>query len=384
MSASIYYLIMPFYKLKFNEIIEKSTSIAYPGVQFEQGAFLETAPKWKIIKRYAHRRARLFAGGQLGLQRSRIDSQKKVLWIYNEKLNFGDAIMDMSGRKLLLGRRIQIDLLTHSKLAIVFDEDRVFNKIYTDAKECARNEYDFIVLNEFNYKSIKTKIKYFRKLPFVCLFGYFIGPDRNQIEFSFAAVNDVFKLGHSAEELKIISKPYLDQKKSQANTIESLPNRVFVTIAVGGFDPSRTYAHWIELVKLIDAEKNVALPSLVVLLGSENGLEMARALINTKYERIQVISFVAKVSLLESRDIIGNSVLFIGADGGLMHVAHTTETPSVTLFGSEPTYLRLTPSCNSIGIQSRLACSEISPETVMAALKEKFNVPRPTPLHADP
>jgi heptosyltransferase-2 len=137
------------------------------------------------------------------------------------------------------------------------------------------------------------------------------------------------------------------------------------------------------LVKLIDAEKHFNLPSLVVLLGSENGLEMERAFANTKYERIQVISFVAKISLLESRVIIGNSCLFIGADGGLMHVAHTTKTPSVTLFGGEPTYLRLTPSCNSIGIQSRSACSEISPETVMAALKEKFHVRRPAPLHAD-
>jgi heptosyltransferase-2 len=373
---------MSFLKLKFGEIIKKSTKIMYPGVQFEQGAFLESEPKWKIIKRYFHRWVRLFAGGQLGLQRSGIDSQKRVLWIYNEKLNYGDAIMDMSGRKLLLGREIRVDLLTHPKLAIVFGEDRVFNKIYTDAEECMPNDYDFIILNEFNYKSIKTKIKYFRKVPFVCLFGYFIGPDRNQIEFSFAAVNDVFKLGHSVGELKKVSKPYLEQKKPQSATIESSLNQVYLTIAVGGLDPSRTYEHWAELVNLIDAEKNFNLPFLVVLLGSENGLEMERALVNTKYERIQIVSFVAKISLLESRAIIGNSALFIGADGGLMHVAHTTKAPSVTLFGGEPTYLRLTPSCNSIGIQSRLACSEISPETVMAAMKEQFHVRMPTPLHA--
>jgi hypothetical protein len=68
---------MSFFKVKFDEIIEKSTSIMYPGVQFEQGAFLETERKWKIIKRYFHRWVRLFAGGQLGLQRSGIDSKKE-------------------------------------------------------------------------------------------------------------------------------------------------------------------------------------------------------------------------------------------------------------------------------------------------------------------
>lgn len=56
-----------------------------------------------------------------------------------------------------------------------------------------------------------------------------------------------------------------------------------------------------------------------------------------------------------------------------MHVAHTTDAGSVTLFAhAEPMHLRLTPRCKSIGIQSSGAVSDIDVDTVVSALRTKL------------
>jgi len=63
----------------------------------------------------------------------------------------------------------------------------------------------------------------------------------------------------------------------------------------------------------------------------------------------------------------------VGADGGLMHVAHSTPTPSVSLFSDrEPPYLRLTEQCHSIGIQSTGDVDEITPAAIMSAIRTQL------------
>jgi heptosyltransferase-2 len=66
--------------------------------------------------------------------------------------------------------------------------------------------------------------------------------------------------------------------------------------------------------------------------------------------------------------------LFVGCDGGLMHVAHTTETPSVTLFAHlESPHLRLTNRCRSLSIQSQGAVRDIAPDRIAGAIVERLS-----------
>ena len=354
--------------------IEQTTQIPYEGVHFEAQRFLDAEPYFKILKRFVHRWLRLSLGGQHSLRTSKLPDNARILWIYNEKLNFGDAIMDLSGRALLKNSNVQVDLLTHPKLAALFGEDDIFQNVFTDPTVCKSIEYDFILLSEFNYKSIKTKIKYFKKLPFACLYGYFIGPDRNQIEFSFAAINDIFKLNLSPNLLTNVAKPYLhNHSNSEFIKNDQVLDRPYITICTGGIDANRTYNHWLKVLQIIDTSRELNLINHVVLLGSDNGLITAQKIQTTEFKQLKITSLVNQLSILNNRAVIAGSELYIGADGGLMHVAHTTQTPTISLFSAqERPYLRLTPACHSTGVQSSGDVSLIKADHLTDLIKEHF------------
>lgn len=75
------------------------------------------------------------------------------------------------------------------------------------------------------------------------------------------------------------------------------------------------------------------------------------------------------LSLIESRAIIAKSSLYVGCDGGLMHIAHTTNTPSVSIFAGEPPYLRLTKSCKSYSYHGLGDVNNISPDKIHNGIK---------------
>lgn len=56
-----------------------------------------------------------------------------------------------------------------------------------------------------------------------------------------------------------------------------------------------------------------------------------------------------------------------------MHVAHSTSTPSVTLFSHrEPMRFFLTERCRSIGLQSPGGASEIAPREIERAIRRQL------------
>jgi heptosyltransferase-2 len=249
--------------------------------------------------------------------------------------------------------------------------------VYSDLRDVDGRRYDAILMSEFNLPSIKLKTKHFRKLPFVCLFQYFYGPDRNQTCFSHAAINDVFSLGRSAAEIVSLSKPYLAANAATRESVRpSILDGRFLALSIGGLDANRTYTHWPALLQLIDQSDNPDLPRDIVLLGSDNGQAMAETLLDAKFGTLKIRSCVGQLTLLQSREVVANASLFVGADGGLMHVAHSTPTPSVSLFSDrEPPYLRLTEQCHSIGIQSTGDVDDIPPATVMDAITTQLRQP---------
>ncbi|RAS35800.1 heptosyltransferase-2 [Paraburkholderia bryophila] len=360
---------------RFVEIaVERSVQIPYAGVAHEPEVFLRKTSRARIVKKYLHKHWLLKWRGQSRLELGSAADAKRLLWIYTGKRNFGDATMDMSGRALLKGCGFEIDLFTLPNLHKLFEEDDVFQHVYSDLQQLAGRRYDAIVMSEFNLPSIKLKARNFRALPYVCLFQYFYGPDRNQTTFSYAAVNHAFSLGYALADIVAMSKPYLAAKVGTRESVRALvPNEPFVALAVGGLDTNRTYGRWGELLDLLDRSDEPGIPRHIVLLGSDNGLATAEALLRRTFSTLKISSCVARLTLLQSREVAAQASLFVGADGGLMHVAHSTPTPSVSLFSDrEPPYLRLTEACRSIGIQSTGDVDEIAPTAVMNAIRTQL------------
>lgn len=349
---------------RLGALTEPSTRIPYAWVYHEPDVFMQRTSSLSVAKKYLHRRLRLAMSGQSNREVRHVAPNARVLWIYGGKASVGDAVMDMSGRALLRGREGPVDLLITPGLKALFEGDDIFRHVYDDPASVNPGEYDVIVLQEFNYPTLRLKRKFFPLLPFACLFRFFHGPDRNQTQFSFAAVNDVFSLGLASDDLFARAKPYLRRESElPERVVQQLPPGPFLVLAMGGVEPRRTYAHWREFLQAYDIAYQPGMPAGIVLLGSGNGAEAAKALMMAKFVNLQLASYVGQLTLREAKRVIANAALFVGADGGLMHVAHTTSTPSVTLFAkAEPPYLRLTPQCQSAPLQTDSDVSAVDPE----------------------
>ncbi|MCI3205542.1 MULTISPECIES: glycosyltransferase family 9 protein [Pandoraea] len=359
---------------RFASLIDPCTRIPYEWVYHEPDVFLQRTSKFSVAKKYLHRRLRLALSGQAGREVRHVAPQARVLWIYGGKASVGDAVMDMSGRALLRDREGPVDLLIGSGLKAVFDGDDIFRNVYDDPAAVDPANYDVVVLQEFNYPTLRIKRRFFAALPFACLFRFFHGPDRNQTQFSLAAVNDVFDLQLAPDELFARAKPYLREEMDLPQAIVNrLPSGPFIVLAMGGVEPRRTYTHWRECLDAYEVALAPGMPTGIVLLGSGNGADAARELMQTKFPHLELVSFVGELTLRDAKRVIANASLFVGADGGLMHVAHTTRAPSVTLFAAaEPPYLRLTPRCQSTPLQTQSDVSAVDPvelaQTIVATL----------------
>jgi len=69
----------------------------------------------------------------------------------------------------------------------------------------------------------------------------------------------------------------------------------------------------------------------VVLVGS--ALDVPRAEEVRKISPKSVLSLAGELNLIELREVIGRATLFVGPDSGPMHIAASTSTPIVALFG---------------------------------------------------
>lgn len=80
------------------------------------------------------------------------------------------------------------------------------------------------------------------------------------------------------------------------------------------------------------AEQLAGVPGVrVVLVGS--GQDISRAEEIRKANPPLILSLAGALNLIELREVIGRAALFVGPDSGPMHIAATTSTPIVALFG---------------------------------------------------
>jgi heptosyltransferase-2 len=280
--------------------------------------------------------------------------------------------MELSCRKLLLGQGLRLDLLTLPKLAPLFLEDEVFQRVHTDPTAVNPDDYDVVLLQEYNHPSLRLLQRHFRQLPYACLFRYFYGPARNQTSFGFHAANRLFGLGLSPSEVDLCCAPYLTVSAATRESVrEFLPSNPFVALALGGIDPRRTYSRWAEVLAAAGQMhlSEGRAPLNVVLLGSDNGVAMQEHLLAAPPAGIHLTPLVGRLAILQSQAVAGLAAAFVGCDGGLMHLAHSSGVPSVTIFAAgEPPAMFLSPAYPSEPLYSTDSADQISPEAIVSAL----------------
>jgi ADP-heptose:LPS heptosyltransferase len=294
-----------------------------PSAQKQYLKSLESLSIYRITK-YLKRRV-IFDVALVFLGRGRllntIDTKhRRILWVNLAAPSLGDSLMDLAARTLLHDRNLI--LLTDPKNAQLYENDRFFSEVYTSARSIRESSkskpFDLVICDAFAPRVLLKKIFAAPWIDFVGLYGFLNGFEVHRTYFAFARMRDLLAINErdsiANPQCPTISVPALSQ---------DLPE-VDVCVAVGGEWSFRTYDKWLTIVGWL-----ISCGYSVSLVGSGNGVQEAK-MIEEKFPLIR--SSVGKLSLREVILEVSRSKFFIGADGGLWHIACAIPIPTVVLF----------------------------------------------------
>ncbi|MHB1351390.1 MAG: glycosyltransferase family 9 protein [Desulfobulbaceae bacterium] len=313
---------------------------------------------WQTVRRWLLLRAL----GQRRHVRSAIPPESvRILWLHQTD-HLGDSLMRLSSVRLLQGRAV--DLLASAKAAALFEEGGVFRRIYCldrDDAAAAGNPYDLVILDALQTRPLMTKQRLFRATPFVSQndFFHFCRDDYNLTLFSWYRMAHL--LGMALPELEKQARLTMEYRSVPPDLLQKLEIREgAVGIALGGREAYRIYRAWDRVADLLLRE----FPDLpLVLLGTENAGELAQRIV-AAHPLARIVNCVERLSLKESAAVIAGCRLLLCADGGLLHVANATATPTVGLFAQEFPDLRYVPADRFRALRGEEDVNEINPERV--------------------
>jgi len=326
-------------------------------------AYAARQSPWRAARRRALRSLNLRWHGQSGLLRERIDParHRRLLWIHQGTPQVGDSLMDLAARVLLQGRVERIDLLTDAHLLPLYRSDRVFANVASDAAGLPR-DHDLVLLHAMGSRSVRDKLAHYRGVPFAHVQGCYTGPEFNRTLFGFYRLAQL--LGLPGEGLEAVARPTMQASAAEQAAIEALPIPPgAVAVALGGVRDWRTYTRWVEVLRGLDRP--------VVLIGADNGLAMRDQIVAAGLG-VPLVDRVGRHSLGEVQALIGRCALALCADGGLLHVAHTTDTPVVALFAGEilPEF-RVTPANRTVSLHGAERVDDIDSHEVLQAIRRQ-------------
>ena len=296
-----------------------STAVPSGQVRFMDNR-LYALPKW-IFKYLKRRLFSLLVFRVLGLvpELNKITGEhRSILWINWAAPSLGDSLMDLSAR-VLLNRR-ELVLLTHPKNKLLFENDHYFSSVFSDHRELTlkygRSYFDLVICDSYSPRVLTKKIAAAPFVPFVGLYGYLNGFEVHRTYFAFARMMELLALNK-------IDDPIRPTISLGRRSINQTPE-VDVCVAVGGEWSFRTYNQWCDIVNWL-SENGYS----VSLVGSENGIFDASKILE---KQPSVRSTVGRLSLKEVGAEIAKARVFIGADGGLWHIACAIPRPTVALF----------------------------------------------------
>lgn len=159
------------------------------------------------------------------------------------------------------------------------------------------------------------------------------GPQTGPIHSVENHVNLVKTLGIKSGAIPPLYIPSSIEKENQKikhiMSRHNLSDSKFISMHIGAGNRFRSWdiKNYIKLCDLFTQKSGVK----VVLIGALEDKKSADAII--KKTKSPPLSSVGDLGLREVRDIISHSSLFVGPDSGPMHIAASTGTPIVALFG---------------------------------------------------
>jgi len=282
------------------------------------------------------------------------EQQKRILWIQWVDSYLGDSLMDLSSRVLLEGKKV--DLLTKEYTAKIFDNDTVFNCVFTDSSQLNPDDYDLLIIDSYRESSLGSFVDRLSHIPHVTLYGYYNVDNFNRLYFSFFRINQLLLNPCSEQHIKNTAKPLLPITLSDKATVDKicLPNE-FITIAIGGVWKERTFHNWQGVIDTLLAKGVI---EKIVLVGAKDAEEESKII--CKQHHSNTINAVGKCTFNQTAEVISRSKLLICADGGLTHAANAVLTPVVCLFHELDPSVRLIEANKSIGIMDETCIDNIS------------------------
>lgn len=231
--------------------------------------------------------------------------------------------MDLSQR-FLIDPRISIDLCMPNGPMELFVGDDRFRRVARSLDDCDAR-YDMVIVQSLTTKTIAKKIQYHPFTPWFSIMGHRKDERFSRIQLAYEQIARVFK---SERESGPIEPALTIPNQSVGRS-----DRFTISVAVGGGDKRRRFENWAALIRLISSNwpKQTPSPRFLLLGTGKSALKAVKA-IRDEVDYHHIDSHVELPSITAAAVLIKQSSFFIGADGGLMHIAAALGKPGVAIF----------------------------------------------------
>ncbi|WP_417069412.1 glycosyltransferase family 9 protein [Niveibacterium terrae] len=271
--------------------------------------------------RALRRRILLALTGQILLRRKQIpEKARRILWYYDWS-TLGDSIMDLSQR-FAIPEGIELNLLMPNGPATIFADDSRIAKTFRCIEEVDR-DYDFILIQDLSTRSLSFKLKHFFATPFASVYEHLQEERFSRIDFAAGRVSELFRLPPFPPLPPSLTVPARQNAETEK----------MIVVAIGGNDPRRSYQDWAGVLEnlVVNVLPGQRTPHFL-LVGSGEAAKQALATIPKDFLAAHCDSLIDADDPRELVAAIAGCAAFIGADGGLMHIAAACDKPGLALF----------------------------------------------------
>jgi hypothetical protein len=311
------------------------------------------------LKRSLNRQALMvLTGQQFLMDRAASQKARKVLWYYDWG-TIGDAIMDLSQR-FLIPQDVSIDLCMPYGPVSLFANDSRFRQVFTSLSECD-SHYDLVIIQNLTTKTLFKKIRHFPLTHFCTIMGHKRNEDFSRIQLSYERLAQLFGFDRAAGPIE----PSIALPAANAPKIEGFR----IVVAVGGNDTRRRLDSWPAVIRSIDTRWPVShTKPTYLLVGAGEHAKEAAALISDVLPAERIVSKLDLPNIATAAECIEQSSFFVGADGGLMHIAAALRKPGIGIFSEIRPEWRLHPDSKMKAIFTNGNINEIAAETISNAV----------------
>jgi len=297
--------------------------IAVP-VPSDDVRFLARKGTAKVAWRVARRRFEVWQSGQSGREAVRWHpAWRRAIWFHAEAPQLGDSLLDLAPRSLLVEHGIAVDVVLPAATLPAFRGDRWLGAVHGFADPIDARDHDVAIVDSACAKALAGKRRHAPALPWLSVRKDYLAYDyqrgllatRRFAELLGLALSPADETRHARQKLEI-----------GGGAVAAPDGRL--ALALGGVRPERSYRAWPTVARLL---RKTGITRFT-LLGSDNGSEAARAVVAALDDEADVLDLVARTDIAGTQRAMAAACAIVCVDGGLLHLACTTRTPTLAVF----------------------------------------------------